>query len=207
MRTCGTVSRLQQREFCWQYLNVDVLPPRLRSLVFPLIYEQPLKPNITKAELLRGIFLTPELTDFKSLSNVKLAGFLKCSEANVGKVLHALSTTPTPAVEVGRGRPSVLSREAEESIRTWLRQRMESMEWPTLSIFKEQVFRCLELEAPNFVPQNQFYYDLLERLSEGELTVRSASALEPARYNVTTDMIEHHFTTLDRLAIQSFNPR
>ena len=195
----GAVSRQKEKSVCSEYLDVSVLPPNLRDLVFPLIYEQLLKPNISKAELLRFLFLTPELKDFKTLTNVQLAAFLKCSRAQVSKVLRALSVTPAPAVEVGRGRPSVLSREAEESIRTWLRQRMDTREWPTLSVFKEQVFRSLELEAPSFVPQNQFYYDLLERLSAGELTVRTASALEPARYNVTPDVIRQHFDTLERL--------
>ena len=203
----GAVSRQKEKSVCSEYLDVSVLPPNLRDLVFPLIYEQLLKPNISKAELLRFLFLTPELKDFKTLTNVQLAAFLKCSRAQVSKVLRALSVTPAPAVEVGRGRPSVLSREAEESIRTWLRQRMDTREWPTLSVFKEQVFRSLELEAPSFVPQNQFYYDLLERLSAGELTVRTASALETARYNVTPDVIRQHFDTLERLRIQDFDPR
>ena len=206
-RVAGTVSRQKEKDICTQYLDVTVLPPELQDLVFPLIYEQLLKPNITKAELLRFLFLTPELKDFRNLTNAQLAAFLRCSRTNVCKVLQALAATPTPAVEVERGRPSVLSREAEEAIRTWLRQRMDAMEWPTLATFKEQVFRCLEVEAPNFVPQNQFYYDLLERLSTGELTVRAASALEPARYDVTSDVIRQHFDTLDRLRIQDFDPR
>ena len=72
---------------------------------------------------------------------------------------------------------------------------------------RELCITLVESNQSRFVPQNQVYYDLLERLSAGELTVRTASALEPARYNVTPDVIRQHFDTLERLGIQDFDPR
>ena len=46
----GAVSRQKEKSVCSEYLDVSVLPPNLRDLVFPLIYEQLLKP-ITPLEV------------------------------------------------------------------------------------------------------------------------------------------------------------
>ena len=80
-------------------------------------------------------------------------------------------------------------------------------DWPTLHAFKEKVWEALESEAPTFVPTNQFFYDLLSRLSHGEFTVRSASGLDDLRYEVTPNMIYQHFDCLNSLELQTVDPR
>ena len=190
MSAGGRWTRGRQQQLIAEQLDVSVLNDTQRSLIVPLIFEQIQRPEITKAELLRFIFLSPELSAFRDLSNRQLAAFLRCSEGNVSRVLQSLAATPCPTVAVSPGRPTILSREAESVISDWLRQRISMMDWPTVSAFKDVVWQQLETEAPNFTPTHQFFYDLLARLGRGDLTVRSASGLDTQRYQVTPDMIQ-----------------
>ena len=200
-------TRGRQQQLIAEKLDVSVLNATQRDLIVPLIFEQISRPEVTKAELLRFIFLTPELSAFRELSNADLATFVRCSEGNVSRVLRDLSTNPSPTVAVSHGRPTILTRESEAAILDWLKERISSMDWPTIGAFKDVVWRLLEKEVPNFVPTHQFFYDLLGRLSDGELTVRSASGLDDQRYAVTPDIISEHFETLNSLEIQVVHPR
>ena len=200
-------SRQRMQSFMEEKLDLSVLDDSQRCLLVPLISDQLCRPNITTAELLRFIFLTPELAPFRVMSNTSLARFLRCSEGNVSRVLRALEAAPHPSVAVPTGRPTVLSRESEQAIADWLRQRAEQMDWPTLSSFKDRVFSYLEQDARDFAPGSQFFYDLLARLTKGEFTVRSASGLDTQRYEVTREMIHEHFELLHSLEIESIDPR
>lgn len=207
MSAGGRWTRARQQQLIAEHLNVSILNDTQRRLIVPLIFEQIQRPGITKSELLRFIFLTPELSAFRDLSISQLAAFVRCSEGNVSRVLQGLAATSCPTVAVSPGRPTILSREAECEISNWLRQRISVMDWPTISVFKDVVWQQLEREAPNFTPTHQFFYDLLTRLGRGDLTVRSASGLDTQRYEVTPDMILEHFTILQSLDIQVVDPR
>ena len=195
------------QDFLEEKLDLSVLNDSQRDLLVPLISDQLRRPGITTAELLRFIFLTPELLPFRQMSNTTLAKFLRCSDVNVSRVLRALNAAQHPAVAVATGRPRVLNGESEQAITDWLRERAERMDWPTLSSFKERVFFYLERDAPHFAPGRQFFYDLLARLTEGEFNVRSASGLDPQRYEVTPETIHEHFEVLHSLEIESIDPR
>ena len=132
MSAGGRWTRGRQQQLIAEQLDVSVLNDTQRSLIVPLIFEQIQRPEITKAELLRFIFLSPELSAFRDLSNRQLAAFLRCSEGNVSRVLQGLAATPCPTVAVSPGRPTILSREAESAISDWLRQRISVMDWPTM---------------------------------------------------------------------------
>ena len=201
------LSRTKARELAQRELNLDALPQQLQGQVLPLILEQISRPNWTKAELLRMLFLHPDLSALRKLTNTQLASFLRCSENNVSKVIRALSDAASPTVEVAQGRPRILSSAAEESVKAWLSHRIETQNWPTLSAFKECVFRHLEAENPTFVPQNQFYYDLLARISNDDLTMRRATSLDAARYEVTCEMIIDHFQVLQAMGLNEIDPR
>lgn len=162
-------------------LSLSVLNASQRDLLVPLISDQVCRPDITTAEFLTFVFLTPELLPFRQMSNITLAKFLRCSDVNVSRVLRALNATQHPAVAVATGRPRVLNRGSK---------RAERMDWPTISSFKDQVFSYLEQEAPPFVPGRQFFYDLLARLTKGEFNVGSASGLDMQRYEATPEMIQ-----------------
>ena len=140
MNESGMLSRARARDPCQKDLNLDALPTKLQAKVLPLILEQLSRPDWTKAELLRMLFLTPDLADIKELTNSQLTSFLRCSENNVSKVIRALSDAPSPTVEVPQGRPRILSPAAEEQVKAWLAHRLDTQNWPTLSAFKECVF-------------------------------------------------------------------
>ena len=207
MSVNGMLSRARARELCQQEVDLDALPKHLQAQVLPLILEHLSRPDWTKAELLRMLFLTPGLAAIKELTNSQLASFLRCSQNNVSKVIRALSNAQSPTVEVPQGRPRILSPAAEEQVKAWLAHRLETQNWPTLSAFKECVFRHLEIENPTFVPQNQFYYDLLARLSNDDVTLRRATSLDPSRYEVTPEMILNHFQTLQDIELDTIDPR
>ena len=207
MSVNGMLSRARARELCQQEVDLDALPKHLQAQVLPLILEHLSRPDWTKAELLRMLFLTPGLAAIKELTNSQLASFLRCSQNNVSKVIRALSNAQSPTVEIPQGRPGILSPAAEEQVKAWLAQRLETQNWPTLSAFKECVFRHLETENPTFVPQNQFYYDLLARISNDDVTLRRATSLDPSRYEVTPEMILNHFQTLQDIQLDTIDPR
>ena len=93
-------SRQRMQSFMEEKLDLSVLDDSQRCLLVPWISEQLCRPNITTAELLRFIFLTPELAPFRMMSNTGLARFLRCSEGNVSRVLRALQVAPHPSVAV-----------------------------------------------------------------------------------------------------------
>ena len=202
----SVLSRGAKQAFIAEHLDLSVLDASQQSLIYPLVFNQLRRPGISKSELLRYIFLTPELSPFRKLSNADLAKFLRCSEPNVSRVLCTLRATPNPEVAVSPGRPTILSEGSERAISEWLNERVTTMQWPTLSAFKEKVFSFLDLEAPDFVPGRQFFYDLLARLSKGQYHVRSASGLDPLRYEVTPDMIHAYFKVLHSIKIQEIDP-
>ena len=200
-------TRGKQNQVIAENLDTSVLSEEQRELICPLIFEQICRPEITKAELIRFIYLTPELSPFRELKNSEMAKFVRCSEGNVSRVLSALDAAQCPTVTVATGRPTILTKQAEQLITDWLRERSDAKDWPTLHAFKEKVWEALESEAPTFVPTNQFFYDLLSRLSHGEFTVRSASGLDDLRYEVTPNMIYQHFECLNSLELQTVDPR
>ena len=104
-------SRQRMQAFLEEKLDLSVLDDSQRCLLVPLISDQLCRRNITTAQLLRFIFLTPELAPFRMMSNTGLARFLRCSEGNVSRVLRALEAAPHPSVAVPTGRPTVLSRD------------------------------------------------------------------------------------------------
>lgn len=199
------LSRGAKQAFIAEHLDLSVLDGSQHSLIYPLGFNQP-RPGISKSELLRYVFLTPELSPFRKLSNADLAKFLGCSEPNVSRILCTLGATPNPEVAVSPGRPTILSEGSERAISEWLNERITTMQWPTLSAFREKVFSFLDLEAPDFVPGRQFLYDLLARLSKGQDHIRSDSGLGPLRYEVTPDMIQDYFKVLHAIKIQEIDP-
>ena len=95
----------------------------------------------------------------------------------------------------------------QKKISNWIALRIKSLDWPTLNAFKEQVLIELEKELPDFVPGHQYYYDLLNRLSKGNLTVKLASGLASERYQVTPESIQEYFRILSQINIESMDPR
>ena len=59
MSVNGILSRAGARELCQKELDLDALPKQLQAQVLPLILEQLSRPDWTKAQLLRILFLTP----------------------------------------------------------------------------------------------------------------------------------------------------
>ena len=200
-------TRGRQNQVIAERLDTSVLDGEQRALLTPLIFDQICRPDMTKSELIRFIFLTPELSPYRKLSNTDLAKFLRCSEGNVSRVLSNLEAAARPTITLTPGRPTVLRRESEQLITDWLRQRVEMKDWPTLQVFKEKVCEQLDVDAPTFVPSHQFFYDLLSRLSDGEFTVRSASGLDELRYEVTPDMVCEYFECLNAIDLEAVDPR
>ena len=109
-------SRAKIVEFIQQKLDVSAIPSELHGHIYPTIFNEMIKQDISTSELLRFILLNPELYQFRNLTNKQLAKFLKCSETLVSKVSNAVIQQNDPTIKISQGRSTILSQEAEKNI-------------------------------------------------------------------------------------------
>ena len=192
-------TRRTTEEIVRQYIDLDKLPVYLHPVV-----KQNLLPfisggSVTKSDLLRAIFNVPELAPLRELQDATLASVLRCAPSLISKVFSHEHV-------VRKGRPRILSDEAEAKLAAWVRERCQSQTWPTLSAFKSEVLAHLHRENPNATPSSQYFYDLIERIMGDEYTIKQAYGMEQKRFEVERERLGRHFELLKHLGIEKVHP-
>ena len=104
------------------------------------------------------------------------------------------------------GRTPYLTDENMENIRGWLRTRCNAENYPTLREVKERIWIELEsLEHPP-VPSRNYFFKVIDRLMGKEFVQRSASPMEPKRYELGYDTVSEYFDVLEGVELDSVRP-
>ena len=201
------LTRSNQKLFIEEHLDASELPENLLNLIEPNILPELTAHINNKSHLVRFIFTHPGLTEFTNLSNKQIAKFLRIDDSIVSRVRNSLSGSSYQNMNPKFGRPSILPEDSESRIKSWVYDRISSMEYPTFAIFKEMVMREINNLNPGYIPSKQYFYDLFNRLSEGQFTIKTAFPLDPQRYNVESNTIIEFFQRLSNLNIEHIDPK
>ena len=135
------LTRSNQKLFIEEHLDASELPENLLNLIEPIILPELTAHINNKSHLVRFIFTHPGLTEFTNLSNKQIAKFLRIDDSIVSRVRNSLSVSSYQNMNPKFGRPSILPEDSESRIKSWVYDRISSMEYPTFAIFKEMVMR------------------------------------------------------------------
>lgn len=188
-----------------KFIDIQTIPHQYHDLIKDFVCPALEVENFTKSEFIRMVLATPELMSFlQNLPQYVLSKFFRCSEALVSRVLREPAAATAPMT---RGRPKLLSEERELAIVKWIEDRCAAKEWPTTTAFKQRVLAALEEENKNITPSTQYFYDLQSRLMDGRFCVKSASEMDPERFNVTKEDVRSYFSELQRIGITEIHPK
>lgn len=190
-----------------EYLDMSSVPEELLDLFQKIIFPELLKGCNNKSQFLRFVFSNPELSQLRDLQNNIIAKIFKVNESLICRIKNSLIENSEVSIQKKIGRIPILPENLEMKIRDWLIIRTERMEWPTFSLFKEYVLNEIEANKISYLPSKQYYFDLLKRISNNQLTIKIASALDPFRYNITPNIIIEFFNSIANIGIDQIDPR